>query len=265
MTNSQMKHLWTICTYRKVRLQAFLLRRHLHGLTPTVTSTQSVAGSLKLESTQCSWQDRTTWNVPLWCFKSYNIYSVDRIFQSFSKTNIYLQWLGFSKASKGLGPTAESLQDIRSKILLCLEDVSQSTSPRYIFFLECSPDNTDLALLWISSLAPIYCFSSTNSHCLRDNSSSPILRKNLPSFLFYIAVPSKKKSRTSLCNIPSLSVFKNLLPCTEKPTIPSLSQAPKYHQAESFWNTPGCHWFRFWLQLCVDARFLTSSYSIENS
>lgn len=130
-----MKHLWAICIYRKVRLQAFLLQRHLHGLTPTVTSTQSIAGSLKLESTQCSWQDRTTWNVRLWCFKSYNIYSVGRIFQSFSKNNIYLQGLGFSKAAKGLRPAAESLQDIRSKIPWCLEDVSQSTSPRYIFFL----------------------------------------------------------------------------------------------------------------------------------
>lgn len=98
-------------------------------------------------------------------------------------------------------------------------------------FLECSPDNTDLALLWIFSLAPIYCFSSTNSHHLRYNSSSPILpilrKKYPPSFLFYVSVPSKKKSLTSLCNILSPSVFKNLLPCTGKPTIPSLSQAPQ--------------------------------------
>lgn len=215
------------------------------------------------QSNHYRWQGWITWKVSLYCFQSSNIYSAGRIFPSFSKNNMYLQWLEFSRAAGGIRPAAEVLQDNRSKIPWCLENASCCISFRYTFF-----SNETQTTTWSDpqiwhflgfSLCQVpICFSSTSCHCLRDAVQRLLFKwgekNHAPVFNFTAWVPSQRKSPTSLRNVLSPSLFKKNPPCRGKPTSLPLPKAvlPKVSSLEHSWVQ--------WLQM---ARFNCSGVGIQ--
>lgn len=143
-----------------MRLQAFLLHTYLHD--PTLNcyiNTKHCAGPQTLpQPSHNRWHGWITWKISLYCFQSYTIYNVGRIFPTPAKVaHISSGWV--FKGSQEITPAAEGFQDMRSKIPSCLENASHCTLTRYIYFSNVANNMArppDLVFLKLFPLSPAY-------------------------------------------------------------------------------------------------------------